>query len=80
MFQPTLSESALVLLLVIGIPMALAWLGMLIQCANASFKSDGDKIAWVLILLFLGPIGAVMYLIGGRVRQISPSGSGQWMA
>ncbi|MBI1751505.1 MAG: PLDc N-terminal domain-containing protein [Acidobacteria bacterium] len=79
MFQPSLSESALILLLVIGVPVVFAWLGLLIQCANAPFKSDGDKIAWVLILLFLGPIGAVIYLIGGRARQIRPADSEKWI-
>jgi uncharacterized membrane protein len=78
-FQPTTSESALILFLSLGVPVLLAWLGLLIQCANASYKSDGDKVAWILILLFLGPVGAVMYLIGGRTRQVVSSDSERWV-
>jgi len=69
MFQSTQAQSALVLFAIIGVPIVIAWLVLLVQCANADFKSDGDKVAWILILLFLGPIGAVLYLLGGRVCQ-----------
>jgi hypothetical protein len=79
MFQPTQSQSALVLFLIIGLPVLLAWLALLVQCANATFKSDGDKVAWVLILILLGPIGAALYLIAGRARQIRPAGSEKWV-
>ena len=79
MFQPTASESSLILLLILGVPILFAWLALIIQCANASYKSDGDKVAWVLILLFLGPIGAILYLIGGRTRQVSSSTSEKWV-
>jgi uncharacterized membrane protein len=79
MFQPTPSQSALVLFLIIGLPVLIAWLGLLVQCANASFKSDGDKVAWVLILILLGPIGAALYLIGGRSRQIRSASQDKWV-
>ncbi|MEI6473147.1 MAG: PLDc N-terminal domain-containing protein [Holophagaceae bacterium] len=79
MFQPTPSQSALVLMIFIGVPVLLAWLGLLIQCSNASYKSDGDKIAWVLILIMLGPIGAGLYLIAGRSRQIKSDSREKWV-
>ena len=75
MYQPTQTPIALVLFVVIGVPVLLAWLALLVHCANAQYKSDGDKVAWVLILIFLGPIGAGLYLIGGRTRQVSAKGS-----
>jgi uncharacterized membrane protein len=79
MFQPNPSQSALVLFLLIGLPVLIAWLALLVQCANASFKSDGDKVAWVLILILLGPIGAALYLIGGRSRQIRSANQDKWV-
>lgn len=79
MFQPTQFQSALVLFLIIGIPLLIAWLALLVQCANASYKSDGDKIAWVLILILLGPVGAALYLIAGRARQIRSTDHEKWV-
>jgi hypothetical protein len=80
MFQPTQTQSALVFLTIIGVPVLIAWLALLVQCANAQFESDGDKVAWVLILLLLGPVGAALYLIGGRARQVhSKEKQGKWV-
>ncbi|NWJ42580.1 MAG: PLDc N-terminal domain-containing protein [Geothrix sp.] len=79
MFQPTQSQSALVLFLIVGVPLLLGWLGLIVQCANASFKSDGDKVAWILILVLLGPVGAALYLIAGRTRQTRPADREKWV-
>jgi hypothetical protein len=79
MIQTTQTPTALVLFVIIGLPILLAWLALLVQCANAQFKSDGDKISWVLILLLLGPVGAALYLIGGRSRQIRQKESEKWV-
>ena len=79
MFQPTQYQSALVLFLLIGVPVVIGWLALLVQCANAAYKSDGDKVAWVLILILLGPIGAALYLIGGRSRQITSADREKWV-
>jgi len=54
------------ILLVIGL-IALAiwavvfWILMLVDSVKRSFKSDGEKIAWVLIIIFLHIIGALVY-------------------
>jgi len=34
------------------------WLWMLIDCLQRKFK---DKLIWILVLVFLGPLGAVLY-------------------
>jgi hypothetical protein len=34
------------------------WLWMLIDCLQRKFK---DKLIWVLVLVFLGPLGALLY-------------------
>ena len=79
MVQQAPTQIALVLMIVLGIPVLIGWLALLAQCANAPFKSDGDKIAWVLILLFLGPIGAGLYLTAGRSRQAPAKAKEKWM-
>ena len=37
------------------------WIFMLIDAAKRNFKADSDKIIWVLIIVFLGIIGAIVY-------------------
>lgn len=38
------------------------WIIMLVNCLQRKFKVDTDKIAWVLVLIFLPVIGAFIYL------------------
>ena len=65
--------------LLIGIPVICAWLGLLVQCANAEFKTGGDKVSWTLIVIFLGPLGALLYLLGGRVRHPKSNPKEKWV-
>jgi len=37
------------------------WILMIIDCARRKGLSDGERVAWILILVFLGAIGAVIY-------------------
>jgi len=37
------------------------WIFMIVDCAKRKFKNDSDKIVWILILVFLGIIGAIVY-------------------
>tara|TARA_Y100000310_G_scaffold288474_1_gene314109 strand:- start:29 stop:286 length:258 start_codon:yes stop_codon:yes gene_type:complete len=38
------------------------WLAMLFNCLQRKFKTDIDKIAWVLVLVFVPVVGAFLYL------------------
>lgn len=37
------------------------WILMLIDCAKRKFKGDIDKVVWILIIIFVGIIGAIIY-------------------
>jgi hypothetical protein len=37
------------------------WILMIIDVAKRDFKKDGNKIAWVLIIIFLHIIGSLIY-------------------
>lgn len=37
------------------------WILMIIDCAKRKHLSDGERIAWILVLAFLGVIGAAVY-------------------
>jgi hypothetical protein len=58
----------LVALLVGGISLVLFafWIWMLVDAITNKGLGDGEKIAWVLVILFLHFIGALIYLFFGR--------------
>ena len=37
------------------------WISMIIDCVKRKFKDDSSKILWILILIFLGILGAIIY-------------------
>ena len=44
------------------------WIWMLIHAITNRGLSDGEKIAWVLVVLFLHFLGAVIYFFVGRPK------------
>jgi len=48
----------IVILLVLGL---IFWIAMIIDCAKRNFKKDAEKIVWILVLIFLGVLGAIIY-------------------
>lgn len=37
------------------------WILMIVDCAKRKFKEEGEKIVWILILIFLHILGAIIY-------------------
>jgi hypothetical protein len=60
------------LLLLFLIPLGLAafafWIWMLIHAAQNKGLSDGEKVAWVLIIVLVHFLGAVIYFFVGRPK------------
>lgn len=63
------------LLIPFGILLMVFWLWMLIHAVTNKGLSDGEKIAWVLIILFLHFLGALIYLFVGYSRSRAVSGT-----
>ena len=42
------------------------WLWMLIDAIKSKGLSDGEKIVWVLVIIFLNFLGALIYFFAGR--------------
>ena len=59
-----------ILLLLVAFPLFLAffafWVWMLVDCIRSRALSDGEKIAWTLVMLFTHAIGALIYFLAGR--------------
>jgi hypothetical protein len=65
------------LLLVFLLPLALAtfafWIWMLVHAAQNKGLSDGEKVAWVLIIALVHFLGALIYFFVGRPKANQPS-------
>ena len=48
-------------LFAVGIASLVFWILMIIDCAQRKKLSDGERVAWILVLVFLGAIGAIIY-------------------
>jgi hypothetical protein len=61
---------ALVLLM---IPLALAgtalWIWMIVDCASNEIGPGDDRLIWILVIVFTGWIGALIYLIVRRQKR-----------
>ena len=56
------------LLVPFGLLLFAFWIWMLIHAITNRGLSDGEKIAWVLVVLFLHFLGAVIYFFVGRPK------------
>jgi len=52
----------------IGIAVFVFWVWMLIHAITNKGLGDGEKIAWVLVIIFLPFIGSVIYFFIGRPK------------
>ena len=65
-----------VVLLAVIIPIALAlfafWIWMLISAVQNKGLSEGEKIAWVLVIVFIHWLGALLYFFVGHPKRNTP--------
>ena len=47
---------------ILFVAFAVFWLIMLFNCLQRRFESDMDKIAWIIVLVFIPIVGAFLYL------------------
>ena len=65
---------AVVTAVVLGVGGTVLWLWMLIDCVTKEPDRGSDKIAWILIIVFTGWIGALVYWIVRRPQRITQYG------
>jgi hypothetical protein len=44
------------------------WVWMLVHAITNNGLGDGEKIAWVLVIIFLPPLGCILYFLIGRPK------------
>lgn len=70
------AETAVILLVVLIWLLVMAvilfsvvfWIWMIVDCAQRKMK-DNDKVVWILILIFLGSIGAIIYYFAVKRKK-----------
>ena len=73
MFAALLGGWELILILFFFLPVTLAfmafWIWMLVHAVQNKGLSDGEKIGWVLAIVFLHFLGALIYFFIGRPKH-----------
>jgi Phospholipase_D-nuclease N-terminal len=69
---------ALLLLIPLGLACMAFWIWMLVHAAQNKGLSDGERVAWVVIIALVHFIGALLYFFIGKpkanqVKPIQPS-------
>jgi hypothetical protein len=55
--------------LLLGLASFVVWIWMLIHAVTNHGLSDGEKILWVLLIIFLPLIGVLLYFFLGRPKK-----------
>jgi hypothetical protein len=55
---------------IIGLIITVYWIVQIVDCLKSDF-SGYNKIIWILVLIFLGPLGAIIYSFVGKDQKIS---------
>jgi hypothetical protein len=56
------SVIAVGLLILFSLLFLIIWLYALVDCLRSEFRRSGDKVAWLLAVIFLPILGSVLYL------------------
>lgn len=68
----------LVIMLIAGVSLVLTafWIWMLVDAIQNKGLTDGEKIGWVLAIVFFHFIGSLLYLFIGRPKRIVAAANG----
>jgi hypothetical protein len=62
----------LMFLAIIGLLAFVFWIWMIIDAIQNKGLTDGEKIAWVLVVVFLHCLGALIYFLIGHPKRDTP--------
>ncbi|MRX62891.1 PLD nuclease N-terminal domain-containing protein [Maribacter luteus] len=59
-----------ILILIIIAVLAIAPVVAIIDIIKGRFKGSNDKLIWILVVLFLNPLGTLLYFLMGKDQKI----------
>ncbi len=63
---------ALMFLAIFGLAALVFWIWMIIDVIQNKGLTDGEKIAWVLVVVLLHCLGGLLYFLIGRPKRNTP--------
>ena len=57
----------------IGVLGTIFWIWMLVDAIRNKGLSDGEKVGWVLAIVFLHFLGSLLYFFIGRPKRLPPA-------
>jgi hypothetical protein len=54
---------------IIGLIVTVYWIVQIVDCLKSDFTGH-NKIIWILVLIFLGPLGAIIYSFVGKDQKV----------
>ncbi len=60
-----------ILILIIIAVLAIAPIVAIIDITKGRFKGANDRLIWILVVLFLNPLGTLLYFLMGKDQKIS---------
>ena len=73
MFGGALGVFALLFLATLAVLSCVFWIWMLIDAIQNPGLGDGEKVGWVLAIVFLHCLGALLYFIFGHPKRLTPA-------
>jgi hypothetical protein len=64
---------SMLIFLPIGLALLAFWIWMLVSAIQNRGLNEGEKIAWVLVIVFLHALGALLYLFIGHPKRNLPA-------
>ena len=71
-FEFILILVAALFLLPLAVALCAFWIWMLISAVQNKGLTEGEKIAWVLVIVFLHWLGALLYFFVGHPKRKTP--------
>jgi hypothetical protein len=59
-------------LVIVGLLLCVFWIWMLVDAIQNKGLSDGEKVGWVLAIVFFHFIGSLLYFFIGRPKRLPP--------
>lgn len=59
-------------MMIFGLIFIIFWIWMLVDCAKRKFRSDVEKIVWIVIVAISGWVGSLIYFV--VIYSINPRG------
>jgi hypothetical protein len=59
----------------LGLALTVFWIWMLVSAIQNKGLTDGEKVGWVLAIVFFHFIGSLLYLFIGHAKRRTPTGA-----